>query len=225
MADPVHNTIVMLDVEGYSSVERTRDDLDALKKGLHEALVAAFADSGMPWDDLQHEINGDGYLILVPARFSKSPLVERFPQCFAKEIRVHNAQNEKQAQMRLRMALNAGEIAGGPGKWTSPAISRTARLIDDQAVKSALAGFNGVLVMITSDYIFDEVVRPSRVAAAPTFRKVRIKRISQHAWISRPEDPYPVKKRRSAAARRFWWLAAAVIVVAAIVLAALLILG
>ncbi|MGW5741163.1 hypothetical protein [Amycolatopsis sp. NPDC003861] len=225
MAAPVHRTIAAFDVEGYSAPERTSDDLEALRKGLHEALIAAFSDSGMPWDELYHEVNGDGYLVLVPAQFGKSALVERFTQCLAKEVRVHNAQNEKQAQMRLRMALHAGEIAGEPTRRTSPAINKTQRLVDDQALKDALACSNGVLVLSTSTWFFDEVVRPSKAAAAPTFRKVWVKRIEEHAWISRPDDPYPVKKRRSAAARRFWWLAAAVIVVAAIVLAALLILG
>ncbi len=43
---------------------------------------------------------------------------------------MHNAQNEKQAQLRLRMALHAGETAKGPTGWTSPALNKTQRLIE-----------------------------------------------------------------------------------------------
>jgi hypothetical protein len=196
----VHQTIFLIDVEGYGAKERTNDDRLALKKGLSQALDTAFRDAGVRWDGLRRQDNGDGWFVLVPADAGKSFLVERFPRVLAAAIRDHNTANREQAWMRVRMALSAGEVASSEHGVTSPAIITAARLLDARALKKALARSEGVLVVGTSAWFHAEVVRGSAAAAADTYRriKVKVKETRERAWIARPDHPYPPKRARTA---------------------------
>lgn len=106
--------------------------------------------------------------------------------------------------MQLRMALHAGEVAYGEHGVTSPAINKTFSLVNAQVLRKALAESGGVLALAVSSWFFDEVVRPSAMANAASYRRVRTRTISDVAWIARPDDPYSPKKLRGTRKLRFW---------------------
>lgn len=194
----VHRSVLVVDVEGYGKDWRTTRHQLAVRDGLYRALRRAFEDVGLPWTDCRVEDRGDGAFILVPAQVPKGLLVESLPYSLADALRQHNKAHSAEEQIRLRMSLHAGEVAFDHQGVTAPAINRAFRLLEAEPAKNALRGSPGVLVVITSEWFFDEVVRQSCVVDPATFRQVpvAVKETSTTGWICRPDHPYPAIRNR-----------------------------
>ncbi|WP_033263256.1 ATP-binding protein [Amycolatopsis vancoresmycina] len=182
-----------MDIEGYGHQGRTTPHRLVVRQGLDHALRRAFKDAGVPWFDCKHESTGDGTLVLVPAQVLKGPFVEVLSVSLARELHRHNETHRAEEQIRLRMALHAGEVAYDDQGATGPAINQTFRLIEAPQLKIALAESPGALALITSTWFFDEVVRSSTVVDSSTFRPVHVavKETVTVGWISLPDHPYP----------------------------------
>ncbi|ONI77867.1 hypothetical protein ALI144C_31125 [Actinosynnema sp. ALI-1.44] len=196
----VHRTVLVVDVEEFGTQRRTRPHQLAVRDGLDRALRRAFDDVGLPWSDCRVEDRGDGALILVPAQIPKGPLVESLPYALADALRQHNRTHPAEEHIRLRMALHAGEVAFDDRGVTAPAINRTFRLLEARPTKQALRESPGVLVLITSDWFFDEVIRHSCAVDPATFRPVAVtvKETFTTGWLYRPDHPFPEPETGSA---------------------------
>jgi hypothetical protein len=189
----VHRTVLAVDIEGYGHQSRTTPHRLVVRQGLDLALRRAFKEAGVPWFDCKHETTGDGTLVLVPAQILKGPFVEVLSASLAGELRRHNETHRAEEQIRLRMALHAGEVAYDDHGATGPALNQTFRLIEAPQLKIALAESPGTLALIVSKWFFDEVVRSSTVVDPATFRPVHVavKETATVGWISLPDHPYP----------------------------------
>ena len=185
----MHRTILVVDVVGFGDHRRNNVDQMAVRTGLYRALQEAFAAAGISWADCEREDRGDGALILAPAEMPKGPFVEELPGALVTELERHNRSHRAAEQVRLRMALHAGEINYDEHGVTSAAINLAFRLLDCAPAKQALAQSPAVLAMITSSWFFDEVVRHSRVCDPNTYRSVSVavKETTATAWLHRPE--------------------------------------
>lgn len=191
----VHRSVLVVDVEGYGQEWRTTPHRLAVRAGLDKVLRRAFEDTGLPWADCRVEDCGDGAFVLVPAQVPKGLLIETLPYALADALRQHNRTHPAEENMRLRMALHAGEVAFDDRGVTSPAINLAFRLIEAPAVKTVLRLSPGVLAVITSEWFFDEVVRHSGGLDPATFRpaRVAVKETVTTGWICRPDHPYPAR--------------------------------
>jgi tetratricopeptide (TPR) repeat protein len=189
----VHRTIVIVDVEGFGDQRRTNPHQVSVRDGLYSVLENAFHDAGIPWSDCYHEDRGDGVLILAPTEVPKSLFVESLPLSLVKELRRHNAAHPKEAQIRLRMALHAGEITQDAHGVTGAALNFAFRLSDAPALKKALAESPGLLALITSNWFFEDVVQHSPVSEPGSYHQVtvEVKETSTIGWICLPDHPYP----------------------------------
>lgn len=97
------------------------------------------------------------------------------------------------AATRLRLAIHAGEVAFDDHGVTSTALTTAFRLLDAKPLKQALARSPGVVGMIVSRLIFNDVVRHSARVDLTTFRPVdvTVKEVHDRAWIALPDCPYP----------------------------------
>jgi tetratricopeptide (TPR) repeat protein len=188
----VHRTILVVDVEGFGDKRRTNPDRLSVRDGMYRAVQQAFAKAGVSWADCYHESCGDGVFVLIPADVPKGVFVESMPRELAEALREHNAAHRAPEQIRLRMALHAGEVYYDEHGVTAESINLAFRLLDARPLKDALADSPGSLAMIVSPWFFDEVVRHSAGDAA-TYRPVQVsvKETSAVGWISRPDHPYP----------------------------------
>jgi class 3 adenylate cyclase len=189
----VHRTVLVVDIEQYGQLWRTTPHRLALREGLHRALRRAFDDTGVALADCRVEDCGDGAFILVPAQVPKGPLVEALPYALADALRQHNRSHPAEERIRLRMALHAGEVTFDDRGVTAPAINKAFRLLDAPPAKKELRASPGVLVVITSEWFFDEVVRHSCAIDPATFRPVLVdvKETCTTGWLCRPDHPYP----------------------------------
>lgn len=140
MAGPryaLHRAILVVDIERYGSPTRTDRDRVAIRADLYALLAAAFAD--LTESDLQN--TGDGILVVIPPSVPKSVLVEALPGRLVAELHAHNESHDPARQIRLRMALHAGEVHYDDHGVVGTAINHAFRLLDAPAFKAAFARY------------------------------------------------------------------------------------
>ncbi len=189
---PVHRSIVVVDVEGFGDQRRTNWHQVAVRDGLYRAMQEAFDHAGIPWADCDHEDRGDGMFVLVPAEVPKELLVESLPPALVTALDRHNGTYKAPEQIRLRMALHAGEISYDEHGTTAAAVNLAFRLMDADALKAALAASPGVLAVIASSWFFQEVVRHNPACDAAAYRRVRVavKETTATGWIHLPDHSH-----------------------------------
>ncbi|UMP01448.1 hypothetical protein [Amycolatopsis sp. EV170708-02-1] len=151
-------TIVVVDVVGFTAPDRNRLDRLAVHQGMYEVLKIAFAESGVDFDSCAHEDRGDGALILLPPGTTKSLVADLLPERLAVALRRYNHTRTPQAQMRLRVSLNSGEVIGDDNGWVGDAVDIAFRILDAQPVKEAFAESDRMIAFISSERFFADVI-------------------------------------------------------------------
>lgn len=186
----VHRTIVAVDVEGFGDRRRTNRNQVAVRDGLYRAMQEAFREAGVPWIDRDHEDRGDGMFILVGSEVPKSLFVELLPSALVAALERHNGGHPGVEQIRLRMALHAGEVNYDEHGVTAASINLAFRLLGSDPIKELLADSPSPLAIIASSWFFEEVVQHSSVDAA-AYRPVvvAVKETTTTGWIYLPDFP------------------------------------
>ena len=181
----LHRAILIVDVEKFGDPVRTNAHQLAVRDGMYKALQEAFARTGIGWADCEAEDRGDGILVLVPPAVPKSWLVVTVPVRLTELLVRHNAGCPAQEQIRLRMALHAGEVHPDEHGFVGTSINRAFRLIESPASRTALRHSSGVVALIVSDWFYEEVVRHHPDAAPSRFEQVRVvmKETEMTAWV------------------------------------------
>ena len=195
----VHRTIVVVDVEGFGDPRRTSRQQVEIRDGLYRATREAFDRAGIPWDSCDHEDRGDGIFILVPAEVPKSLLAESLPPALVAALKNHNSEHPGLQQVRLRMALHAGEVTYDDHGVTGAAVNLAFRMLDAKDLKAALARSGGVLAVIVSSWFYEEVVRHTAAAAMYVAVPVTVKETAVTGWMCSPDDLDPDGQGRPAA--------------------------
>ncbi|HEV7652027.1 MAG TPA: tetratricopeptide repeat protein [Actinophytocola sp.] len=187
----VHRTILVFDIEGFGDARRTNDHQIAVREGMYRTIKQAFHAVDVDWAECRHEDRGDGLFVLVAPEIAKEIFVDVFPVALVDAIEEHNATHSEPARMRLRMSLHAGEVNYDAYGVTASALNLAFRLIDAPAARTALAESAGVLVLIASQWYFDEVIRHCAAANPGRYREatVTVKETTVTARILTP-DPH-----------------------------------
>lgn len=180
-----HCTIAAVDIEGFGQHSRNNINQVRVRSGMYRAMRQAFDTAGIPWSSCRCEDRGDGALVLAPAQVPKALFVDRLPDTLAQGLAKHNRTHPSEEQIRLRLALHAGEINYDDHGVTGSSINHTFRLLDADMVKAALAESSAILAIIGSAWFFDEVIRHSESSHATSYRPgdVTNKETSTRAWI------------------------------------------
>ncbi|RSN56102.1 hypothetical protein DMH01_30290 [Amycolatopsis sp. WAC 04182] len=151
-------TIVVVDVVGFTAPDRNRLDRLAVHQGMYEVLKTAFAESGIDFDSCAHEDRGDGVLVLLPPGTTKSLVADLLPDRIAVALRRYNHTRTPQAQMRLRVSLNSGEVVDDGNGWVGEAVDIAFRILDAQQAKDAFAESGRMIAFICSQRFFADVI-------------------------------------------------------------------
>ncbi len=200
MAQPASpRTILVVDVEKFSGLDRTDSQRVTVHDRLYGVLQSAFRETGISWDDCRVEDRGDGVLILAPADIPKTRFSDELPSRLAAGLRAHNQEHSRPERMRLRMALNAGEVFFDEHGPVADAVNKTFRLLDCHPLRQALRDTPGALAMIASSWLYREVIRHSRNFRPENYSPVlvNVKETETVAWITTPGYPCPAWRRVS----------------------------
>jgi Effector-associated domain 2 len=184
----VPRTILVVDVEKFSDHVRSDRQRVIVHDGLYDALIRAFRAAGIRWDDCGHEDRGDGVMVLAPPSVPKVLFSEALPGRLADELQRHNAARRPEEQIRLRMALNAGEVFINEHGAVSSELNTTFRLLDAGQLKEALRGSPGPLACIAPAWFYYQIIQNGEAFRPETYFPVlvEVKEISTVAWISTP---------------------------------------
>ncbi|MFI7121865.1 ATP-binding protein [Amycolatopsis sp. NPDC049868] len=184
---------MVADVEKFGDRHRTVLHQQAVRNGLYDVIETAFTLAGTAWEECYREDRGDSVFALVPGETDKGAFLEAALPMLVTRLRVHNDTHPAVQRIRLRVALHAGGVGYDEHGVTSSSLTLAFRLCDAPPLKTALAASPGVLVVIASDWLFDDVVRHTPAAAPATWRPVpiQVKEAATTAWITLPDHPYP----------------------------------
>jgi hypothetical protein len=180
-----HRTIVVVDVAGFNAPQRKLVHQFTVHEGLFELLERAFRACGIDWDECLVENTGDGALVLPPAGVPKGRVADELPGRVLAELLRYNAVHNDAAGVRLRMALNAGEVLPSGPRAVSPAISAACRILDSAEAKVELKRTGATLAVIASDGFFQDVIAQDPAAEPQAYREipVHVKETDTRAWL------------------------------------------
>jgi class 3 adenylate cyclase len=189
MGDRVHRLIVCVDIEKFSGAHRTDEHRNAAHEGMYRALDEALRGCGVVLPECHHEDRGDGALVLIPPDVPKAGVLAALPGALAAELAEHNHVHAHGAQVRLRVGVHAGEVKHNGFGVVGEAVNTVYRLLDAGELKQALSGSKGLVAVIASDRVFQEVIRHTPASVPDTWRKARIKvkETRATAWIRLPD--------------------------------------
>lgn len=180
-----HYTIAAVDIVGFGDRRRNGASQLRVRRGLYGALRESFGAAGIPWERCRREDRGDGALILAPGDLPKGPFADRLPAALADALAAHNRRHPAKEQIRLRLALHAGEVFHDEHGVTSTSLNHTFRMLDAETFKSLFAQSAGVLGVISSAWFYDEVIWQSDWGEADSYNRVEVtnKETTTATWI------------------------------------------
>jgi class 3 adenylate cyclase len=189
---PEHRTIVVVDIVGFG-LRTDREQLLA-RSVLVDVVRRAFRLGGVRWTRLWISDRGDGMVVLVPPDLSKLAVLEAVLPALRHLVDRHNGRTAD--QIKLRVAVHAGEVQRDARGWVGTDLNLACRLVDDRALYRALLEDpqENVAVLISGP-VHDVVLRfvPSAVV---TYRAVRVvaKEVDTVAWLSTPSGTVDSKE-------------------------------
>jgi class 3 adenylate cyclase len=200
--EPVHRALFAVDVE--SSGGRDNQSSVVIREVLFDALRNAFAASSIEWGGCTREDTGDGMMVLVPPEFPKPRLVYPLLDQLGALLRQHNYYAGPATRIRVRVAMHAGDVRIDKfGGVTGRPKVLTARLLDSEPVKSALARApeSTTVMLIVSDLFYEDVVRQGNLGIDPDQFgpvTVKVKETEERAWLrAGPGQPGPAMRAAS----------------------------
>jgi hypothetical protein len=191
--DAMHRAIVVVEIAESTAPIRRNSDRVLIRRAMYQSLTGAFR--RRDWVKCYYEDRGDGVLLLVHPRVPKGWLVTMLPEKLEEALVHHNITMAQQnpartatTEVRLRVAVNAGEVTFDRHGVVGAAIDDTFRLADAEPLKTAFAKSTDVCAMIVSDWFYHDVVIHHADARPDGYQhiKCQVKQTPVSAWMRTP---------------------------------------
>jgi hypothetical protein len=184
---PRHRGMFAVDITSFG---RRNPRLGILsRETLYTVIKEACAAAGICWNCCHHEDRGDAIFALAPADESIETLIDPLVARIRTGLGHRNRFLSGDAQIQVRMAINAGYVYRDSHGFTGHAVTRLFRLLDAPALKTRLAHHPGDFGLIVPDDLYQEIVgySPGQIDAGAFQRvSVDVKETSTHGWIWLP---------------------------------------
>lgn len=158
MTDPVSRTILLLDIEKYSS----RDDIEQayLRRVLHDIADRALERAGVDETQRLRADRGDSVMELIDANAPVTGLLRALLTEVPAQLHGYNRLASSSAQIRLRGVLADGYVAVDEhGGWVGSDLNHACRLLDAQLLRAALRERADGFALCVSEGVHTGVVR------------------------------------------------------------------
>lgn len=185
---PVHSPMLALDIVAFSS--RDASTQQHLRDGLYRITEEACDAAGLPWHTCYHEDRGDGILGIAPSAVSAELLDPVAAHVYA-GLRRYNRLTSTPARIQLRMAIHAGYVRHDRDGVSGRDLIHLFRLLDARQFKTQLATSHGDFALITSDYLYSEIIQHDPGLIEPAaYQHITIanKETRTLAWIWLPNQ-------------------------------------
>lgn len=165
-SQPVHRSILAIDIEGSTAATRTNPVRYELRSGVYRMLANAMSHAGIdghrcdPFED-----RGDGVLVLIHPvdELPKTLLLSRLIPALAQQLAEHNAAvpptERSRLGLRLRAVVHAGEVHRDENGYFGEEVDLACRLLDSPKLKRCLRSCASPLVLVVSEDIYWQIVR------------------------------------------------------------------
>ena len=187
--EPVHRTILAIDVEGFTRRQRRDVDRLQIRKELYRLLEQALARAGLDDRDFEWADRGDGVLVLLHAEIPKTRVLPWLVLRLTAELNRYNRSAPETTRLRLRAVVHAGEVASDAHGHASKDLNLTFRLLDSDLLHGYLANARTSLVLLVSASIYNDIIEQGyREIDAEAFQPVQVaaKGTHAHAWAYVP---------------------------------------
>ncbi|MFC3511031.1 hypothetical protein ACFORO_12715 [Amycolatopsis halotolerans] len=167
---------------------------------MYDVLKTAFAECDVDFDSCARGDRGDGALILLPLGTAKSLVADRLPDRITVALRRYNHTRTPQAQIRLRVSLNSGEVLNDGNGWVGEAVDTAFRILDAQRAKDAFAESGRMVAFISSERFFADVIErdPGLLPESYTPIPVSVKTFTGTAYLRLLGEPAALISKPSA---------------------------
>ena len=189
-------SLFICDVASFGHQSRTDLDRHKIRTAFYDGLRKSFDGAGIPYDACYREDRGDGALVAVPPSFDTTILLTSLVHRLRAEVRRHNDVSTEAARMRLRLAVHTGVVHSDDEGLVGTAVNYAFRILEAPQLKLLLQRTGTEVALITSERVYDDVIRHGIGLADPAeFHRVelRVKETATAAWITVPGLSAPVR--------------------------------
>jgi hypothetical protein len=188
--EPVHRTILAFDMEGFGGPQRSNPVRSMMRMGLYGLIREALLHSLGGLAQCRLSDLGDGVLVLIGPDVPKNRVVEPFMSDMALGLKRYNEHTGANAEIRLRVALHAGEIVEDPQGYSGSDLNLAFRLLDCAPLRVAMSREHANIGLIVSEYFYETIVKQGFEGIDPSAYSrvddVKVKETAASAWICLP---------------------------------------
>ncbi|WP_131736868.1 hypothetical protein [Actinomadura roseirufa] len=185
-----HRAMVAFDIVSFSRYNDP-DVLQQMRQTLYQVVQDAVATTGLSWDECHYEDRGDGLYLLAPARVSVQTLIDPLAALIRAGLRRLNKTFHADNQLRLRMAVHAGDVYRDEHGYVGADLNHLFRLLDAPEFRASFE--DGDLGLIASNAVYQRVISwgPGLIDPAE-FQQISVvnKETRCLAWVT-PPTPQP----------------------------------
>jgi tetratricopeptide (TPR) repeat protein len=189
LGEPVHRTILAIDVEGFTRQPRRDVDRLRMRGELYRLLEQVLARAGLRREDFRSEDRGDGVLVLLNAEVPKTRVLPWLVLRMAAELNRYNRTAPAATRLRVRAVVHAGEVASDAYGHAGKDLNLAFRLLDSDLLRGYLANARTSLVLLVSASIYNDIIEQGyRDIDAEAFQPVQVAAKATHAlaWVYVP---------------------------------------
>lgn len=188
-------SLFVCDIASFGDPERTDLDRHKIRTAFYDGLRKSFNDDGVPYKSCYSEDRGDGALVVVPPSIDTTILLTSLVERLRAEVRQHNDVSIATARMQLRVAVHTGVVHSDAKGLVGSSVNYAFRILEAEPLKQALLRSRADLALITSERVYDDVIRHGLGLVDPSeYHRVdlKVKETATSAWIRLPGLSAPV---------------------------------
>jgi class 3 adenylate cyclase len=185
-AEPVHRTIVVLDIVGFAHPRRTDPTRLRLRRQLYELVGRTLASTGIDPDQAPHVDLGDGMILLLEPQLPTTRVVDVLIPRLGAYLTEHNRQAAGDERLRLRIALHRGEVLIDPHGFVGGALVEASRLANTAALREQLHATTADMGVIVSDLVWRQLLESRHEPPDPgVYRPIAFSThgVATRAWV------------------------------------------
>ncbi|MFD0688027.1 hypothetical protein [Actinomadura fibrosa] len=146
-----------------------------LRRSLYLILQEAFDMAGIGWLRCRSYDRGDSVLVLLPPDLAPDLLANTLIDGTRVGLRRYNRRSSESSRLRLRAALHMGIVNFDAAGATGTSLDHLEQLLKAPEFVSACGDSAGDLALITSDYVYENVIRHyAELMDCHEFRPMRV---------------------------------------------------
>lgn len=185
---PTYWSLAVADIEGFG--KRTDTAQGALRTDLRAAIAGALVAEDIDAAATKAEDTGDGVILRISPSVPKSAITRALTGRLNAELVRRTMAPHPVEEMRLRLALHAGEVAEDDFGIIGTDVNTTCRMVDAKVLRDVLtAASRAYLVVAVSLAWYEAVIRHDHEQIdANSYRPARldVKELHETIWIHVP---------------------------------------